>query len=129
MYNVDGTGISVVKHEVIKIVAIKGKKNMYITICTIHIMYINYHVLRGRSKATRVICILASGMFELPDILFTKKLKKNKLLDGLSPGSIGGTHESGWITPDSFETFFVHCKGTKGRSHCLDIGCPLSTFS
>lgn len=97
VFNVDETGVTTVQHKSLKIISVKGKREV--------------HKLssaeRGR-LVTMVTCMSASGIFVPPLLVFPRKRMKQELLDGAPPGTIGDCHISGWIQTDIFTRWFGH---------------------
>lgn len=97
VFNVDETGVTTVQHKSLKVVALKGKREV--------------HKLssaeRGR-LVTMVTCMSASGIFVPPMLVFPRKRMKQELLDRTPPGTIGDCHISGWIQSDIFTRWFKH---------------------
>lgn len=57
---------------------------------------------------TVVMCMFAAGQYVSPLMIFPRKLMKAELLDEAPQGTIGAVYESGWITSDLFEKWFLH---------------------
>lgn len=97
IFNVDETGVTCVQHKSMKVVCLKGKREI--------------HKLssaeRGR-LVTLVVCMSASGVYVPPMLVFPRKRMKDNLLDGAPPGSIGGCHISGWIQSELFTKWMNH---------------------
>jgi hypothetical protein len=58
--------------------------------------------------ATVVTCMIASGLFVPPLLIFPRKNMKSELLDGAPPGTTGTCLTSGWIQTQSFTQWFTH---------------------
>lgn len=97
IYNCDESGISVVQHKHIKVIARKGKKQIgAITSAE-----------RG-STITVVFCFNAIGQYVPPLIIFPRKNMKIELMNGAPPSSIYACHQSGWIQQEIFVQWLHH---------------------
>lgn len=97
VYNVDETGITVVQSRRLKVIAVKGKKQI--------------GTLSAQERGalmTLVTCMSPSGIFVPPLIIFPRQNMKPELLDGTPPGTIGRCHKSGWIQAHIFTEWLQH---------------------
>ncbi|XP_047026166.1 MFS-type transporter clz9-like [Helicoverpa zea] len=97
IFNVDGSGLSVVQSKIPKIIARKGKKQIGAMTSA----------ERG-SLITIVICMSPAGIFVPPMIIFPRKNMSDALMRGAPVGSIGKAHPSGWIQTNLFTQWFQH---------------------
>lgn len=107
IYNCEESGISIVQHKHIKVIARKGKKQIgAITSAE-----------RGSTK-TAVFCFNAIGHYVPPLIIFPSEKMKIELMNGAPAGSIYACHQSGWIQQEIFVQWLHHfikiTKPTKG---------------
>ena len=77
LYNCDETGITIVQHRHMKILGLKGKRQ----ICSVQ------SAERG-SLVTVVTCISPTEHFIPPLLVFPRKNMKPELMNGTPPGSI-----------------------------------------
>lgn len=97
VFNVDETGVTSVQHKSVRVVCLKGKREI--------------HKLSSAEKGrlvTIVACMSASGNYVPPMLVFPRKRMKQELLDGAPPGSIACCHTSGWIQTDLFTQWMAH---------------------
>ncbi|XP_046677400.1 MFS-type transporter clz9-like [Homalodisca vitripennis] len=97
VFNVDETGVTSVQPKSMRVVSLKGKREVYKL----------SSAERGR-LITIVACMSASGNFVPPMLVFPRKRMKPELMDGAPPGSIAACHISGWIQTDLFTKWFTH---------------------
>lgn len=97
VFNVDVTGITILKHKLSKVLSMKGQKKV-----------------DGLSSAERevlvslVTCMSAVGMYVPPMFVFPRENMKAELIDGAPPGSIFTCHKSGWIQQHLFTQWLSH---------------------
>lgn len=97
IYNVDETGISVVPSKCLKVLGLKGKKQIGALTSA----------ERG-SLITCIMCMSAGGSFVPPMLIFPRKRNNPLLMKGAPPGSIHACHPSGWVQTNLFTMWFRH---------------------
>lgn len=97
LYNVDETGITIVQHKSVKVVSLKGKRNVA-----------NLTSAERGHLITVVTCMNAAGSYVPPLIVWPRKNAKDELMNGTPAGSIAAYHPSGWIQTDIFTMWFNH---------------------
>jgi hypothetical protein len=97
LYNVDETGITIVQHKAVKVLSVRGKKNVA-----------NLTSAERGHLITVVVCMNAAGSYVPPLIVWPRKNAKDELMDGTPAGSIPAYHPSGWIQTDIFTMWFEH---------------------
>jgi len=91
LYNCDETGITTVQHRHMKILELKGKRQ----ISSVQSPDQGFLV-------TVVNCVSPTGQFIPPLLVFPRKYNKQELMNGTPPGSIHVCHTSGWIQSEIF---------------------------
>jgi len=97
LYNCDKTGITIVQHKHMKILGMKGKRQIS-----------SLQPAERGSLVTVINCMSPTGHFIPPLLVFTRKNMKQELMNGTPPGSIHACHPSGWIQSEIFSHWFLH---------------------
>ncbi|CAH2006682.1 unnamed protein product [Acanthoscelides obtectus] len=112
IYNVDETGITTVQHKHVKVISLKGKRQVAALTAS----------ERG-ALVTIVTCMNAVGRYIPPMLVFPRKNMKPELLNGAPPGSVARCHPSGWIQQDIFidwlRHFILHVKPSESEQVVL----------
>ena len=97
LHNCDETGITIVQHKHMKILGLKGKRQ------------ISSVQSAERGSLVRVVkCMSPTGHSIPPLLVFPRKYMKPELMNGIPPGSIHACHPSGWIQSEFFTQWFLH---------------------
>jgi hypothetical protein len=106
LYNCNETGITIVQHKHKKILGLKSKHQIS------SVQFADRGFL-----VTVVTCMIPTGPFIPPLLVFTRKYIKLEMMNGTPLGSIHACHPSGWIQSEIFTrwflNFFKHTKPTK----------------
>jgi hypothetical protein len=97
LYNVDETGITIVQHKSVKVITLKGKRNVA-----------NLTSAERGHLITVVTCMNAAGSYVPPLLVWPRKNAKDELMYGTPAGSIAAYHPSGWIQTEIFTMWFDH---------------------
>jgi hypothetical protein len=97
LYNFDETGITIVQHKHMKILGLKGKRQIS-----------SVQSAERGSLVTVVNPVSPTGHFILPLPVFPRKYTKPELMHGTPPGSNHVCHPSGWIQSEIFTQWFLH---------------------
>lgn len=97
VFNVDETGISIVQSKNLRVVGLKGKRQIGAL-----------NTAEKKSLVTVVSCMSAGGTFIPPLFIFPRKNMTDELMKGAPPGSIGRCHPSGWIQSNLFIDWLKH---------------------
>ena len=120
LYNFDAIGITIVQHKHMKILGLKGKRQIS-----------SVQSAERGSLVTVDKSVSPTGHFIPPLLVFPRKYMKPELMHGTPPGSIYACLPSGWIQCEIFIHWFLHfikhTKPDKNRSCYLGTGRPLFT--
>lgn len=113
MYNVDETGIQTSSKKPPKVISMVGKKQVG-SIASAE---------RG-TLITALCCCSATGRFIPPALVFPRKKKNPRYLNGCPPGTLDLVTDNGWISTDAFLEwlrFFVQRVRPSDDNKCLLI--------
>jgi hypothetical protein len=97
LYNCDKTGIYIVQHKHMKILGLKGKRQ------------ISSVQSADRGSLVKILtCLSPTEHFIPPLLLFPRKYIKEELMNGTPPGSIHACLFSGWIQSEIFTQWLLH---------------------
>ncbi|XP_018560825.1 uncharacterized protein LOC108903210 [Anoplophora glabripennis] len=111
IYNVDETGIQTSAKRPPKVISTKGKKQVG-SISSVE---------RGQ-LVTAICCCSASGKFIPPALIFPRKKRNPRYLNGTPPGTIDFVSDNGWVNSDIFLQwlkFFVKSVRPTPEQKCL----------
>ena len=97
IYNCDETGVSTVQTKPIKVLGLKGKRQV--------------GCITSAETGTRItveLCMNAAGQYVPPLLLFPRVRTKDELMNGAPPGSVYACHKSGWMQSEIFVQWFRH---------------------
>ena len=97
LYNFDKTGITIVQHKHMKILGLKGKRQIA-----------SVQSEERGSLVTVINSVSPAGHFIPPLLVFPRKYMKPELKHGTPPESIHACHPSGWIQSEIFTQWFLH---------------------
>lgn len=108
IYNADESGLSTVPNKQPKVISPKGTRRVAKVASA------------ERGRNITVVCSMsATGVYVPPFLIFPRKRMKPELLDGLPPGAVGQSNESGWMNSEMFvvylQHFVNHVKPSKGE--------------
>ncbi|CAH1978073.1 unnamed protein product [Acanthoscelides obtectus] len=112
IYNVDETGIQTSAKRPPEVISFKGKKQVSIS-----------STERGQ-LVTAVCCSSASGKFILPALIFPRKKRNSRFLNGTPPGTVDFVSDNGWINNEIFlewMKFFIKSVRPSSAHKCLLI--------
>ncbi|CAH1975097.1 unnamed protein product [Acanthoscelides obtectus] len=113
MYNVDETGIQTSRNRPPKVISLKGKKGVGAISSS----------ERG-TLVTALFCCSAAGAYIPPTLVFPRKKKNPRYMEGTPPGSSQLVTDSGWISSEAFlewMKFFVSNVRPNEDHECLLI--------
>lgn len=113
IYNVDESGIQTSAKRPPKVISVKGKKQVG-SIASSE---------RGQ-LVTTICCCSASGKFIPPGLIFPRKKKNPRYLQGTPPGTIDFVSDNGWVNSEIFlewMKFFVKSVRPTQEQKCLLI--------
>jgi len=96
-YNCDETGITILQHKHMKILSLKGKRQIS-----------SVQSAEQASIVTAVNCMIPNGQFIPPLLVFPRKYMKPELMNGTPPESNHACHPSDWIQSVIFSQLFLH---------------------
>lgn len=105
IYNCDETGISCVSKTKSKIIAEKGRKQVGSL----------SSAERGQTITVEV-CFNAAGTYMPPMLIFPRQRMKQELLDRAPPGTTAECNVRGWMTTETFMTWFQRFVNFSGAS-------------
>lgn len=113
IYNVDETGIQTSTKRPPKVISVKGKKQVGAVAST----------ERGQ-LVTAICCCSASGKFIPPCLIFPRKKRNPRYLEGTPPGTVDFVSDNGWVNSEIFldwMKFFVKSVRPTAEQKCLLI--------
>jgi hypothetical protein len=97
LYSCEKPGITVVQHKHMKILGLKGKRQIS------SVQYADRGFL-----VTVVTCLSPNVHFIPPLLVFPRKYMQQELMNGTPPGTIHECHFSGWIQSEIFTQWCLH---------------------
>lgn len=113
VYNVDETGIQTSAKKPPKVISVFGKKQVG-----------SISSSERGTLITSLFCCSATGKFIPPALVFPRKKRNPRYLNGCPPGTLDLITDSGWISTESFLewlTFFVKSVRPSADNKCLLI--------
>lgn len=96
IYNCDETGVTVNPKQLSKVIAANGQRQVGALISA----------ERGNT-VTVEICFSDSGLYRPPMLIYPRKKKQKEFEMGLPAGGWAEVHETGWMTAEIFEKWFL----------------------
>lgn len=113
IYNVDETGIQTSAKKPPRVISLVGKKQVG-----------SISSAERGTLITALCCCSATGKYIPPALVFPRKKKNPRYLNGCPPGTLGLVTDSGWISTDTFLEwlqFFVQSVRPSPDNKCLLI--------